>query len=148
MKLPQATQQIAFQEYLHSVTEATALIARLEGAISETVAAWRLYPVVQALQALRGVALISAATLVAEIGDIGRFAHPRQLMAYLGLVPSEHSSGNSRRLGAITRAGNTMPGARWSNGRGTTVTRRGSHRFYKSAWSKVSPKVCEIAWRA
>ena len=61
---------------------------------------------VAALQALRGIDQISAIGLVAEIGDIGRFAHPRQLMAYLGLVPSEHSSGGTRRQGGITKAGN------------------------------------------
>ena len=67
---------------------------------------WSLAPVVRALQALRGMALVAAATLVAELGDITRFANPRQLMAYLGLVPSEHSSGGTRRQGAITKAGN------------------------------------------
>jgi transposase len=61
---------------------------------------------VHALQALRGMALVAAATLVAELGDITRFANPRQLMAYLGLVPSEHSSGGTRRQGGITKAGN------------------------------------------
>jgi len=61
---------------------------------------------VRALQALRGMAMVAAATLVAELGDITRFDNPRQLMAYLGLVPSEHSSGKTRRLGGITKAGN------------------------------------------
>jgi transposase len=58
------------------------------------------------LQALRGLALVAAATLVTELGDITRFANPRQFMAYLGLVPSEHSSGSTRRQGGITKAGN------------------------------------------
>jgi transposase len=62
--------------------------------------------VVDALKALRGVGLVAAATLVAELGDMTRFTSPRQLMAYIGLVPSEHSSGNSRRQGGITKAGN------------------------------------------
>ena len=61
---------------------------------------------VRALQALRGMALVAAATVIAELGDITRFANPRQLMAYLGLVPSEHSSGATRRQGGITKAGN------------------------------------------
>lgn len=106
LKLPHAAQQLAFQEYVHMVSEAGERIARLQGAIREVVEGWRFYPVVEALQALRGIALIAAASLVAEIGDIGRFHHPRQFMAYLGLVPSEHSSGNQRRQGAITKAGN------------------------------------------
>jgi transposase len=67
---------------------------------------WSLAPVVHALQALRGIALVSAATLVAELGDVTRFTNPRQLMAYLGLVPAEHSSGGTRRQGGITKAGN------------------------------------------
>src|ERR1700742_2844096 len=63
-------------------------------------------PVVAALQAMRGVALVAAVTVVAEVGDFRRFANPRQLMAYFGLVPSEHSSGGSVRRGGITKAGN------------------------------------------
>ena len=77
-------------------------VAYIKAALPE----WSLAPVVQALQALRGMALVAAATLVAELGDITRFANPRQLMAYLGLVPSEHSSGGTRRQGRITKAGN------------------------------------------
>ena len=65
-------------------------------------------PVVNALQAMRGVALINAITVVAEVGDFQRFGNPRQLMAYLGLVPSEHSSGSSIRRGEITKAGNFL----------------------------------------
>jgi transposase len=68
-------------------------------------------PVVEALMGLRGVKLLTAAALVAELGDLSRFTHPRQLMAYLGLVSSEHSSGNRRRQGSITKAGNGH--ARW-----------------------------------
>ena len=68
---------------------------------------WTLAPVVAALQTLRGMALVNAATLIAELGDLSRFANPRQLMAYLGLVPSEHSSGASVKRGGITKAGNT-----------------------------------------
>jgi transposase len=107
LKLPQPAQQIAFQEYLHAITEAGARIARLEQALRELLCDWPLAPVVAALQALRGVQLIAAITLVAEIQDFWRFPSPRQLMAYLGLVPGEHSSGPKRRLGAITKAGNS-----------------------------------------
>ena len=78
----------------------------LEAHIEAALAEWSLAPVVRALQALRGMALVGAATLVAELGDITRFDNPRQLMAYLGLVPSEHSSGATRRQGGITKAGN------------------------------------------
>jgi hypothetical protein len=70
-----------------------------------------MYSAVQALMCFRGFDLIAATTLVSEINDVRRFAHPRGLMAYLGLVPREHSTGDDRRLGAITKAGNAQ--ARW-----------------------------------
>jgi transposase len=107
LKLPHAAQQIAFQEYLHMITEATARIARLELSMRNALAQWSLAPLVQALQALRGVQLIAAMTIAAELQDFNRFESPRQLMAYLGLVPGEHSSGSKRRQGAITKAGNS-----------------------------------------
>jgi hypothetical protein len=72
----------------------------------ERAPAWRLYPVVQALQALRGVQFLVAITVVAELGDLTRFANPRQLAAFVGLIPSEYSSGSARRQGRITKAGN------------------------------------------
>lgn len=107
LKLAHAAQQIGFQEYLHSITEATARIARLEQALRDTLPEWSLRPIVQALQAMRGVQLIAAITLVAELQDFLRFDSPRQLMAYVGLVPGEHSSGPKRRQGSITKAGNS-----------------------------------------
>ena len=107
LALPHAAQQIAFQEYLHAVSESGARIARLEQSLRDALAGWSLAPVVAALQALRGVQLIAAVTLVAEIQDFHRFDNPRRLMAYLGLVPSEDSSGQRRRQGAITKAGNS-----------------------------------------
>jgi transposase len=106
LRLPHATQQIAFQEYLHAVSESGARIARLEQALRDALPDWTLAPVVAALQALRGVQLVAAITLAAEIQDFHRFTNPRQLMAYLGLVPCEDSSGPRRRQGAITKAGN------------------------------------------
>jgi transposase len=106
VKMEHAAQQIAFQEYLHAVSESGARITRLEHALRDALPTWTLAPVVAALQALRGVQLIAAVTLVAEIQDFWRFTNPRQLMAYLGLVPGENSSGARRRLGAITKAGN------------------------------------------
>ena len=107
LKLEHAAQQIGFQEYLHAITEATARIARLEQALRDTLPEWSLKPLVQALQAMRGVQLIAAMTLVAELQDFLRFDSARQLMAYVGLVPGEHSSGPKRRQGSITKAGNS-----------------------------------------
>ena len=107
LKMEHAAQQVGFQEYLHSITEATARIQRLEQALRDTLPDWSLRPCVQALQAMRGVQLIAAMTLVAELQDFLRFESARKLMAYLGLVPGEHSSGPKRRQGSITKAGNS-----------------------------------------
>ena len=96
-----------FQEYLHAITEATARIGRLEQALRDALPEWSLRPLVQALHALRRVQLVAAMTLVAELQDFVRFANPRQLMSYVGLVPGEHSSGPKRRQGSITKAGNS-----------------------------------------
>jgi len=104
---PTRAQQIVFQEYVRAVTEQHERLQRLEGELHAEVKGWRLYPVVEAIQALRGVELTSAVILMAELGDITRFDTPRQLMSYLGLTPSEYSSGERRRQGGITKAGNT-----------------------------------------
>jgi transposase len=104
---PTPAQQIVFQEYVRAVTEHTERLQRLEQELHEHVSTWRLQPVVEALQSLRGVQFTVAVTLVAELGDLTRFDNPRQLMSYLGLIPSEYSSGDRRRQGGITKAGNT-----------------------------------------
>jgi transposase len=98
---PTPAQQIVFQEYVRAVNEHTERLQRLEHELHDQVKSWRLNPVVDALQALRGVQFI-----VAELGDLTRFENPRQVMNYLGLIPSEYSSGERRRQGSITKAGN------------------------------------------
>lgn len=98
--------QTAFTEYWLAVTSADERVERLSQALQASVTHWRFAPVVAALQALRGVAAITAIGLVAEIGDLTRFEHPRKLMGYLGLVPSEHSSGARVSRGSITKTGN------------------------------------------
>lgn len=102
-----AGQHVAFEELLARIDRAEAFLARMDKLLAETVETWSLLPVVTALQALRGVSLLTAAILVAEIGDFRRFDNPRQLMAYLGLVPGERSSGTKMRRGGITKTGNT-----------------------------------------
>lgn len=99
-------QQIVLEELIQAIEQAIARRERLERQMIALVPSWSLQPVVAALQALRGVAVIAAIILAAEIGDFRRFANPRQLMAWLGLVPREHSSGASTARGAITKAGN------------------------------------------
>lgn len=103
---PTPAQQIVYQESLRAVTAIVDRITRLDEALQEQVAAWRFADLVAALQALRGVQWTVAVTTVAELGDLRRFDTPRQLMAYLGLTPSEYSSGDKRQLGGITKAGN------------------------------------------
>lgn len=100
-------QQIAFQDYVDAVTDAERRLLRVEAQISRLLPEWSLHPVVDALQAMRGIALINAVVLVAEVGDFTRFANPRQLMAYFGLVPGEQSSGETIRRGGITKTGNS-----------------------------------------
>ena len=106
LRFEHAVHYIVLEDCIAAVEAATARRDRLEAHIAAALSDWSLAPVVHALQALRGMALVAAATLVAELGDITRFANPRQLMAYLGLVPSEHSGGGTRRQGGITKAGN------------------------------------------
>jgi len=103
---PTPAQQIVFQEYVRAVNEHTERLQRLEPELQDHVQAWRLNPVVEALQALRDVQFTVAVTMGAEVGDLTRFDHPRELMNFLGLVPSEYTSGAQRRQGSITQAGN------------------------------------------
>jgi transposase len=107
LKMPHPAQQIALTEYLDAMENHQARVKRLDKAIVASCQTWRLLPVVEALQALRGISLLSAITLIAELGDLTRFETPKQLMAYLGLVPSEHSSGETTKRGSITKTGNT-----------------------------------------
>jgi transposase len=101
-------QDVAFVEYRQAVSEAHARVERLSEALTQELERWRMCALVRALMTLRGVDQLVATTLVAELGELKRFAHPRELMGYLGLVPSEYSSGDKRRLGAITKTGNSQ----------------------------------------
>ncbi len=105
--LEHPAQQIVLQEYLDAVRQATDRVERLTGQLRELIPAWRRAPLVRAYQALRGVSLIVAATVAAEVGDLRRFTKPKEFMSYLGLVPSEHSSGAQVRRGSITKTGNS-----------------------------------------
>ena len=106
LELPQLAQELVLREYLQALDEATSRIERLDREIALLAESSRHAPLIRALQSLRGVALTTAVTVVAELGDITRFEKAPQLMAYSGLVPSEHSSGLSQRRGAITKTGN------------------------------------------
>jgi len=97
LKLPHPAQQLAFEEYVQAVHEASLRLERLTAAIAAELEHWRWQPVVAALQALRGIQAIHAVRIVAELGDLARFDSPRGLMGYLGLIPSVDSSGPRRR---------------------------------------------------
>jgi transposase len=143
-----AAQQLVLDDYLKAVEDLAERIARLTRSIVEMVGRWDRRPLVQALQALRGVNVMSAVVLVAELGDIARFATAPQLMGYLGLVPSERSSGATRQQGRITRAGN-------GHARRFLVEAAWAYRFRASRTKPirardavVSDEVKRIAWRA
>jgi transposase len=107
VKFDQPAQQIVMQEYIDTVTACGKRVQGLDQQIEQTAQASAVWPVIESLMALRGVNLLTATTVVAEIGDLKRFVNAPQLMAYLGLVPSEHSSGSSTRRGGITKTGNS-----------------------------------------
>ncbi|RQU61867.1 IS110 family transposase [Burkholderia cenocepacia] len=102
-----AWQQLAFEELRRTIDDRLAQCERLEATLREAAVSWRFFPVVQALQAMRGVQFLTAVGMVSELGDLSRFMHPRQLMAWFGVTPSEHSSGGKRRQGSITKTGNS-----------------------------------------
>jgi transposase len=143
-----APQQIVFQEYVRAVTEQQERRQRVERELHAAVKGWRLYPVVEAIQALRGVELTSAIIVVTELGDLTRFDTPRQLMSYLGLTPSEYSTGERRRQGGITKAGNSharralVEGA-WAYRYPAKVSRHLQLRL-----EKLPPEIQTIGWRA
>lgn len=141
-------QQIVFQEYIDAVTQAQRRVNGLEKEMERALDGWCLAPVVIALMSLRGVKLITAMTVMAELGDITRFESPRQLMKYLGLVPSEHSSGSKTRRGGITKAGNghvrrVLVESGWCY---RFIARKTAHLQRRA--EKASESVQAIAWKA
>ncbi len=119
---PTPAQQIVFQEYVRAVNEPHERVERIETELQEKAKGWRFYPVVEALQALRGIQFTVALSTVAELGDLSRFDSPRQLMSYLGLTPSEYSTGNTRRLGGSPRPATPTPAVPSSRGLGPIAT--------------------------
>lgn len=135
-------------DYLETVERATRRVEELTQSLADLSQRWSLASEVGALQALRGVQLVTAVTIMAEIGDMRRFASAPEFMSYLGLVPSEHSSGESCRRGAITKAGNMHV-------RRVLVEAAWSYRFRPALSGDirrrnqgVPAEVREIAWKA
>ena len=163
LRFAHPAQQIVLQEQIDAIAEAERRRDRLGEQIRELVSDWSMAPIVTALQAMRGIAFLSAVVLVAEIGDFRRFANPRQLMAWLGLVPSEHSSGAKVERGGITIGLCPIPrrdvsGAdRAGNGRARRVLVEGawSYRFPARVTSLIQARLDDvpdtvrtIAWKA
>jgi transposase len=128
--LPHPCQQIVLQEMIQSISERMARLQRLDNELTHQVKQWRYYPVVKAIQAMRGIRLLIATGMIAELGDLSRFDTPRKLMKYVGLTPSEHSSGNTRKLGSITKCG---------NGRARRLLVEGAHSYRHAA--KISKEM-------
>jgi transposase len=106
-KFAYPAQQRVLEDYLKAVEDLAERVERLTGQVEELVQETVLAPLVKALQAFRGISVVSAVTIAAEVGDLRRFATAGQFMSYTGLVPSEYSTGKRRRQGAITRCGNS-----------------------------------------
>jgi len=136
------------QSYIDAVRAASVRVAEAAEQLMQALPDWSLAPVVDSLIALRGVAKITAIGLLAELGDISRFDSPKQLMSFLGLVPSQHNSGRRRRPGAITRTGNgharrLLIESAWCY---RFVARQSMHLKHKAR--AASEEAREIAWRA
>ena len=148
VKFNHTVQQIVFQEYVDSVKAMNKRLDALDDQIVETTAESVSWPLIECLMALRGINLLAATTIVAEIGDLMRFPSAPQLMAYLGVVPSEHSSGPSKTRGGITKTGNghvrrVLVEAAWTYrfpARKTALLQRRAER--------TPEKVQDIAWNA
>ena len=147
-KFEHEAQNRVLVDYVHAVESATARVAQLTKDIVDLVEIWSLKPLVQALQALRGIQVLSAVVLAAEIGDFSRFASASEFMAYLGLIPSEYTTGDSERRGGITRAGN-------GHARRILIESAWTYRYRANMSSEirkrnqgVSEAVRQIAWKA
>jgi transposase len=146
--LPHPAMKAILEEYLQGIDAAHQRVQRLEASMLSLRDTWRLKPAVQALMAFRGFQLVAAMVTVSELGDIHRFAHPRQLMTYLGLVSTEDSSGPRQRLGKISRCGNGHQ--RW------ILTECAEHYVLPPKVSKElsrrqegqPPEVCALSWKA
>jgi len=141
-------QQYVLSDGLAAVEAATLRCQQLTERLKELTKGWELEPLVRGLQALRGVEFVTAVTLVAEVGDFRRFAKATDFMGYVGLVPSEHTSGNHRRQGSITKTGNAhvrhvLVESAWHYRR---PPRMGKALRERSMG--ISPQVCAIAWKA
>jgi transposase len=146
--LPHPAMKVILEEYLQGIGAAAERIARCEEGMRALLEQWRLGPAVRALMAMKGFRTVAAMIMVSELGEVHRFAHPRQVMAYLGLVPTENTSSDKRRQGHISKCGNAH--ARW------LLVECAQHYAAPPKVSKElsrrqegqSPEVRAISWRA
>jgi transposase len=148
VSMPHAAQQIVLQEYIDAVQESERRVQRLTEQIRQLLPQWRFAPLVEALQAMRGVSLIVAVTTVAELGDLSRFDSAEKLMAFLGLVPQLYASGDTIRSGPITKAGNghvrrVLVEAAWAYRLPARISGRLRQRQHN-----IAEPVRQIAWKA
>jgi transposase len=141
-------QQIVFQECVQTVEGNVERVHRLEEALRDQMSGWRLSPLVEALQALRGVRFQVAVTMAAELGDLRRFDSPPELFASLGLHPSEHSSGLRRRQGGIAKTGNAHARRVLIEGAWAYRFRAKVSRQIQERQESLDPSIQEIAWKA
>jgi transposase len=146
--LPHPAMKVILEDYLMAIRAAQERVQRCETALVDRLSSWRLKPAVDALMAFKGFQLLAAMITVSELGALQRFDHPRQLMAYLGLVPSESTSSDKRRQGGITKTGNSH--ARWiliecaqHYATPPKVSKELSHRQ-----SRQSREVLALSWKA
>ena len=148
ISMEHCAQQVALQEYIDTVDSNAKRVDRLTAQIRDLSDQSRLSPLIKALQAMRGISLIVAATVAAELGDLRRFANPAQMMAYLGLVPSEHSSGEKTKRGGITKTGNGhVRKALIEAAQAYRLPARKS-RAIRKRQENLNENVCRIAWKA
>jgi transposase len=148
LKMPHRSQQVVLQEHINTLDQCQERVDRLTDQIQQMVPEWHLYPIVQALKSLRGVSEIVASATVAELSDFQRFRTPRDMMSYLGLDPSEYSSGNRIRRGPITKTGNScvrrmLVEASWAYRYPPRVTRPLLNRQ-----QDLPQHIRDIAWKA
>ena len=140
--------QHLFQEYIDAVNTCNNRVTRLTDQILHLSRQCRLWPLIKAIQALRSVALIVAATVASELGDIRRFERPNQLMAFLGLIPSEHSSGDSVQKGPITKAGNTHVRKALIESADAYRLPARITRLLLKRQEDLPKDICDISWKA
>ena len=145
---PTPAPHMVFQEYVQTVTEQTARLGRLDLELHEQGQTWRLAPVVEALQALRGVQCTVAVTTVAARGDLTRCDTPRQLMHYLGLTPSEYARGSRRHQGGMTKTGNTHARRALVEGAWASRYPATGSRHLQLRLEKLPTAIQAISWKA